>query len=1547
MSIEIKLKTKKGQKQPELEETDTVIASEICDVDEINKLYSKKCGNNKEQLKIELENRKDLALTPTQYEFLYPVLDDPNFNIKIAQKKEFSDTRYDGAIYDVEKYATILKTAEYELLPQQAFVRNFLSFQTPYNSLLLFHGLGSGKTCSAIGVCEEMRDYLKQMGITKRMIIVASPNVQDNFKLQLFDERKLKEVDGIWTMKGCLGNKLLKEINPTGMKGLKREKVIQQVKNLINASYSFQGYLQFSNEIVRKSGKTGDTIETKLRNLENEYSDRLIVIDEVHNIRISDDNENKNVAKNLMYLVSVVSNLRLLLLSATPMFNSYKEIVWLLNLMNMNDRRGIISVSDIFDKNGEWQKDKDGKEIGKEFLIRKATGYVSYIRGENPYTFPFRVYPDRFAPEHTFKSIEEQPNYQINGRRIPSDRKIEKLSIYLNIIGEYQKLGYSYIIDRLRNRSEGIKMTRKGTERQVAAFTTLKSFGYTDLQIPIEALNIIYPYPGLEELTKGIPEMEYIEDEEKDIIDISPTSGKHEKEIIEEIDDVISNGPQIVTSVISTKKSELESEPVVTEGIEADETMFDDVVELDTRYINKSNRDSFKLKTKSESPHSLVDVVDEDIELIPAKIQIPIEQTPIEQTPLLKGPSPKELTELQKEQPIEPTPIPNEPLDETSCMKKCMETCKPDIDKPPLSKYSIPSIKQPNSSFKGSLVPKKKITESSKGIHIIEGETKSQYPSEKNKTPESRISELTDITSTADTISDTISDTNAYTAPKKGGNSKTNSSSPERLHIDPKDLTGIQGLKRVMDYIDTKAPAVKGQFEYKRGVPHVFSNDEIGKYSCKIKTICNYIYNKETGVVSDGIILIYSSYIDAGVIPMALALEEMGFTRYGEKAKPLFKTPPTPLVDVRTMKQPTSKKDFKPARYIMITGDPRISPNNDLDVKAITNNDNIFKEDSDGNIIDQSGQLIKVCIISQAGSEGLDFRAMRQVHILEPWYNVNRLEQIIGRAVRNFSHKDLPFDKRNVQIFLHGTILENAEEEAADLYIYRISELKAVKIGKVTRLLKQTAVDCIINHDQTELTSNNFDKIEENRDIKQILSDHQKLNHFQIGDIDNSATCDFMKCEFDCLPNIKIGDFNENTDTYNETFMLINSDKIIQKIKTLMKMRYFYKKKDLFNLINTPKTYPISQIYAALTQIITDNTEYISDIYGRTGYLINIGDYYLFQPSELNYKNISIYERSVPIDYKHNMIKFEMKTNLAKQVIDKRNINEKIVEENMETKTDYKGKGILDSMFENYNLSLDTTKVQKGNDNWYQHCGVVIRKLANEDYIIPAESERERLEILEQFLIEHIVDSLMMTERVDILNYIYSDKNLEINMKNERLRRFFGKMKKYLLSKLIVSKGITGMVIFNGPSRIDNVNIYILENNKWIVAQPEDKRDLQDAILKKYHLKSNLNQYVGFIGFETNKKYMVYKVKDTTNTRSTGFRCNQSGKEKIIQLLNDIDINNTYASKVTKEGALELCVRQELTLRSFNNQKLDGRTWFLDTETAIINEFEKKEKVKK
>ena len=203
-------------------------------------------------MKKELIERNYLSNSPEdENDYLYPNLNDKEFNIKIATKKEFNDTKYDGTVYDnIKQQADILANADFELQPHQAFVKNFMSFQTPYSSLLLYHGLGSGKTCSAIGVCEEMRDYMKQMGITKRIIIVASENVQDNFKVQLFDERKLKEINGIWSIKGCIGNKLLKEINPMNMP-MSREKVVSQIKTLINNYYIFLGYVQFANYIIK------------------------------------------------------------------------------------------------------------------------------------------------------------------------------------------------------------------------------------------------------------------------------------------------------------------------------------------------------------------------------------------------------------------------------------------------------------------------------------------------------------------------------------------------------------------------------------------------------------------------------------------------------------------------------------------------------------------------------------------------------------------------------------------------------------------------------------------------------------------------------------------------------------------------------------------------------------------------------------------------------------------------------------------------------------------------------------------------------------------------------------------------------------------------------------------------------------------------------------------------------------------------------------------------------------------------------------------------
>ena len=158
--------------------------------------------------------------------------------------------------------------------------------------------------------------------------------------------------------------------------------------------------------------------------------------------------------------------------------------------------------------------------------------------------------------------------------------------------------------------------------------------------------------------------------------------------------------------------------------------------------------------------------------------------------------------------------------------------------------------------------------------------------------------------------------------------------------------------------------------------------------------------------------------------------------------------------------------------------------------------------------------------------------------------------------------------------------------------------------------------------------------------IKQKLSDGRVLDSFRVGDMPYSAMCDYMKnCAVKCIPDKSIVDADINHSTYSEGFISMNSEKILQKIKNLMKEEFFYKKSDLMAKLNYPKAYPHVEIYSALTHLISDVTEVITDKYNRQGRLINIGEYYLFQPLELTNRNASVFDRSVPIDYKPSEIK--------------------------------------------------------------------------------------------------------------------------------------------------------------------------------------------------------------------------------------------------------------------------------------------------------------------
>ena len=145
-----------------------------------------------------------------------------------------------------------------------------------------------------------------------------------------------------------------------------------------------------------------------------------------------------------------------------------------------------------------------------------------------------------------------------------------------------------------------------------------------------------------------------------------------------------------------------------------------------------------------------------------------------------------------------------------------------------------------------------------------------------------------------------------------------------------------------------------------------------------------------------------------------------------------------------------------------------------------TNIANELKKISNNNRL---GEIIKVLMITSSGSEGINLRNTRYVHIMEPYWHPVRLEQVIGRARRICSHKDLPKNLQTVEVFVYLMIFspEQLKSDASielkrkdlsksiphvpitsDQYLYEISELKGNLTNQLTDIIKQSAFDCFI-----------------------------------------------------------------------------------------------------------------------------------------------------------------------------------------------------------------------------------------------------------------------------------------------------------------------------------------------------------------------------------------------------------------------------------------------------------------------------------------------------
>lgn len=137
-------------------------------------------------------------------------------------------------------------------------------------------------------------------------------------------------------------------------------------------------------------------------------------------------------------------------------------------------------------------------------------------------------------------------------------------------------------------------------------------------------------------------------------------------------------------------------------------------------------------------------------------------------------------------------------------------------------------------------------------------------------------------------------------------------------------------------------------------------------------------------------------------------------------------------------------------------------------LRAVANNNNL-------------GEIIKVFMITSSGSEGLNLRNTRYVHVVEPYWHPVRTEQVIGRARRICSHKDLELTLQTVEVFVYLMTFTEQQIEGEDAralrlydtgkhdpnipltsdeYLYEVSSIKEEISNQLTIAIKEAAIDC-------------------------------------------------------------------------------------------------------------------------------------------------------------------------------------------------------------------------------------------------------------------------------------------------------------------------------------------------------------------------------------------------------------------------------------------------------------------------------------------------------
>jgi hypothetical protein len=918
-------------------------------------------------------------------------------------------------------------SSEVKLLVHQKVVRDYLNLYSPYRGLLLYHGLGTGKTISSIAIAEGLKSE-------KHIFVMTLASLKMNFFTQmkeagdpLYKKNQFWEfvsvegepdkipilakalsigADHIKRLGGAWLTDVTKEPNFNDLSESDQKALDTQIDMMIRSKYTdinYNGLNRAKLDELTGSGK------------KNPFNHSVVIIDEAHNFVsriVNKIKDKKSISYRLYEYLMEAEDCRIVFLSGTPIINYPNEIGILFNML-----RGYIKTWTFPVRLREGTKERPSRDNIMTWLKRdgfKTYDYVEFsgdhlIITRNPFGFINADAKDKPDGKKGGASVETHKKKAITKKKAFKIKESSKKRTTRKATGLVE-LEHLEIEDLPEDSEESEEArNRVGPNGPFALRTGGGAFeDYKGVKLDdtgnmtdsdfVKTVKRIMEKNGLDVIDSGI---------ELTNNKALPDDAKSFLELFVELDSKDMKNKKVFQRRVLGLTSYFNS---VSPGLLPDFVPSDD----DPVYhIVRSEMSAYQFglyekiraeESKRERTNKLKKAklekqgANEDLFKIATTYRIGSRTCCNFAFPDPPGRPTKGAGDYGGEEDVvDLEEVGEEPDKKKKKMKKGGQGSDDEKEKKPVKIIAIRRTKKKEPISGATVSEDLKPDSDSKPIIKIRKTKKNQK--EEEKEPEQK-------------------------------KEKEEPEEPEQEEDEKEPEEKEEESESDSDSDSEEEPADEGTFatrirnaliELKKRQSEVLSPTGLQIYSPKFLRILENLQDPE----HKGLHLIYSQFRTMeGIGILKLVLEANGFAEF--KLEKNGSTGQWKMVDL-------DEENRRKPRFVLYTGTE--TPEEKEVIRNVYNSSwknvpesllNQIREygGTENNFM---GEVIKIFMITASGAEGINLKNTRYVHIVEPYWHMVRIEQVIGRARRICSHQDLPEELRTIEVFLYMSVLSEEQ----------------------------------------------------------------------------------------------------------------------------------------------------------------------------------------------------------------------------------------------------------------------------------------------------------------------------------------------------------------------------------------------------------------------------------------------------------------------------------------------------------------------------------------